>query len=73
MLIVPYQSLMTTLLECLGHEPGYFNIALDIMLRRGVVTPVAAADWATSASVLESVHTSYWPHRHLEVNVDTIC
>ena len=58
---------MTTLLECLGHEPGFFNLALDVMLRRGVVSPAAAADWATSASVLESVHTSYWPHKHLEV------
>ena len=58
---------MNTLSECLGHEPGFFNIVLDIMLRRGIITPTAAAHWATSVSVLESVHTTYWPHKHLEV------
>ena len=58
---------MNTLSECLGHEPGFFNIVLDIMLRRGIITPTAAAHWATSVSVLETVHTTYWPHKHLEV------
>ena len=59
---------MTTLSDCLGHEPGYLNMVLDILLRRGIITPSAAIDWATSASVLENLHTSYWPHRNLEVN-----
>jgi hypothetical protein len=65
------QALMTTLSDCLGHEPGYLNLALDIFLRRGVITASAAADWATGQSVLENVLSGYWSHKHLEVTPGT--
>jgi hypothetical protein len=62
--------MMGTLVDALGHEPGYLNVVLDLMLRRGIVDPTAAADWATGSSALQGLLNSYWSHAHVNVVVD---
>jgi hypothetical protein len=63
-------ALMITLVQCLGHELGYLNIVLDILLRRGIITPTAAAEYACSSSVMSTILTNYWHHMNIEVTVD---
>lgn len=66
-------AMMRTLVDCLGHEQGYLNMALDILLRRGIMEPAAAARWATSPAALRELsgeRDSHWLHAHVEVTVD---
>jgi hypothetical protein len=66
-------AMVQTLVDCLGHEQGYLNMALDIMLRRGIVEPAAAARWATSRAALQDLtgeRDSHWLHAHIEIIVN---
>ena len=64
------KALMTTLGDCVGNDNFLLNLVLDIYLRRSIVSPSAAADWATSPTILKSLHSSYWHAVHVEVIVD---
>jgi hypothetical protein len=66
-------AMVQTLVDALGHEPGALNLALDTLLRRGIVNPAAAARWATSREGLQQLtgaRDSHWWHAHVEVTVD---
>ena len=66
-------ALVSTLSDSVGHEPGYLNLVLDILLRRGIVEPAAVARWATSRNALQDLtgaRDSHWWHAHVEILVD---
>jgi hypothetical protein len=53
--ILLLQALMATLVQCVGHDHHLLHLFLDILLRRGIISPSAAADWATSHAALQSL------------------
>ena len=64
------EAMVLTVVDALGHEPGYLNVVLDLLLRRGIIDPTAAADWSTTSSALEGLLNSYWSHAHVQVVAD---
>ena len=66
-------ALVSTLSDSVGHEPGYLNLVLDILLRRGILEPAAVARWATARNALQDLtgaRDSHWWHAHVEILVD---
>jgi len=63
-------ALVSSLGECLNHEPGYFNQALDILLRRGIITVSAAAKWTANTENLSFLALHTWPYKNIELVVN---
>jgi hypothetical protein len=60
-------ALVSCLGECLNHEPGYFHQALDILLRRSIITVTAAAKWTSNEGNLSLLALHTWPYKNLEL------